>query len=143
MIDVHEKKETLRTARAQGTVIMARETLAMIKEGKIPKGDVLSTARVAGIMAIKNTSSLIPFCHPLRITGAELQFSLMDREIIIESKITGIDRTGFEMEALVGVTVAGLVIYDMCKQVDKEMKLSEIYLEEKTGGKSGHYVRRK
>jgi len=144
MVDITEKPLTLREAVAKGHVYMKPETLKLIKDKKIPKGDVFSVSRVAGIMAAKKTSELIPMCHPLNITSVNIDFNL-DRKknkIDIEAhvKITG--RTGVEMEALTAVFAAALTIYDMCKAVDKEMVISDIMLLEKKGGRSGLYKRK-
>ena len=142
MVDVSQKSETVRVAVAHGKISMRPETLRRIRSGLIEKGDVLAVAQVAGIMAAKQTSQLIPMCHPLGITGAKLSYSLKDSgniEIEATVKVTG--KTGVEMEALTAVSVAALTIYDMCKAIDKGMTIGEIYLVEKQGGKSGHYVR--
>lgn len=139
MVDVSGKPETLREAVACGRVVMKPETLALIQSGGLPKGDVLSTARLAGIMAAKRTSDLIPLCHPLLLTHVSVEFSVHEEESAIE--ITAIvqssGRTGVEMEALTAVVVAGLTIYDMCKAVDRGMRLEGIRLRRKSGGKSG------
>jgi cyclic pyranopterin phosphate synthase len=143
MVDVTGKEDTLRIAVARGEVKMRPETLAAIKDGNIKKGDVLAVAQVAGIMAAKQTSGLIPMCHPLFISGADIGFNINDSETMIEIqavvKTTG--KTGVEMEALTAVSIATLTIYDMCKAIDKDMVISEIRLVEKTGGKSGKYTR--
>lgn len=142
MVDVSDKAETTRVATARGKVEMQAETLERIRSGQIAKGDVLAVAQVAGIMAAKQTSNLIPMCHPLVITGAKLNFEIVPPGTIeIEGivKVTG--KTGVEMEALTAVSVAALTIYDMCKAIDKTMVISDIRLMEKTGGKSGHFIR--
>jgi cyclic pyranopterin monophosphate synthase len=143
MVDVSEKPLTQREAVAQGCVTMNKTTLRLIQKNSITKGDVLGAARVAGIMAAKKTSELIPLCHPLSISSVTVEFTLELKEnrIIIEAcaKITG--QTGVEMEALTAVSIAALTIYDMCKAVDKEMVISDIMLIEKTGGKSGKFRR--
>jgi cyclic pyranopterin phosphate synthase len=142
MVDVSGKDETDRRAVAHGKVQMKPETLERIRKGLISKGDVLAVAQVAGIMAAKQTSQLIPMCHPLAITGAKLMFKLVEPgEIEIEAAIKVTGKTGVEMEALTAVSVAALTIYDMCKAIDKTMTIGEIYLVEKQGGKSGHFVR--
>ncbi len=143
MVDIGSKIETERRAFAKGSVYMKPETFQLIQDKKIAKGDVLSVAQVAGIMAAKKTSELIPMCHPLNITSIEMSLT-PDKEkscidIQAEVKITG--KTGVEMEALTAVAVAGLTVYDMCKAVDKDMTISEIRLIEKSGGKSGIYKR--
>lgn len=143
MVDITEKPLTLREAVAKGSVYMNPETLKLIKDKKIPKGDVFSVARVAGIMAAKKTSELIPMCHPLNITSVEIEFNPDSKrnKVDIESHVKIVGRTGVEMEALSTVSVAALTIYDMCKAVDKEMVISEIMLMEKRGGRSGVYKR--
>jgi len=143
MVDVGGKEETQRIAIAQGEVVMQPETLRLIQEGKISKGDVLAVAQVAGIMAAKQTSQVIPMCHPLMLTSIELNFVIKEKEnkIIIRSKVKTIGKTGVEMEALTAAAVAGLTIYDMCKAVDRGMAIESIYLLEKTGGKSGYFLR--
>lgn len=142
MVDVTEKDDTKREALAWGTVTMKPETLQLIREGKIEKGAVLETARVAGIMAVKRTWELIPMCHQLLITGIDIEFEFVDdRTIGIRATVRTTGKTGVEMEALTGVSVAALTIYDMCKAVDKGMVISDIKLLRKTGGKSGTYVR--
>lgn len=144
MVDVSEKQETIREAVACGYVYMKKETLERIKEGTIKKGDVLSVAQVAGIMAAKKTSDIIPMCHPIMISGCDINFSLNTEEnkieIIATVKCTG--QTGVEMEALTAATVAGLTIYDMCKAIDKEMIISDVMLLKKSGGKSGLFERK-
>ncbi|MCO1600612.1 cyclic pyranopterin monophosphate synthase MoaC [Desulfosporosinus nitroreducens] len=142
MVDVSDKAETARVAVAQGKILMMPETLERIRSGLIAKGDVLAVAQVAGIMAAKQTSQLIPMCHPLAITGAKLSFKLVEPgEIDIEAIVKVQGKTGVEMEALTAVSVAALTIYDMCKAIDKTMTIRDIYLVEKLGGKSGHFVR--
>lgn len=145
MVDVSEKPSTLREAIAEGTVVMRPETLALIKNSKVKKGNVLEAARIAGIMAAKRTSELIPLCHPLSITHAHIEFSFDETSSSIGIKgtvrITG--RTGVEMEALTAVSVTALTIYDMCKSYDREMTISDIRLIKKSGGKSGTFVRKK
>jgi cyclic pyranopterin phosphate synthase len=145
MVDVTEKKSTLRIAVAQGIVSMNSDTLEKIMSQTITKGNVLETARIAGIMAAKKTSGLIPMCHPLNITHIAIDFSPDKTKNIIriEATVRIIDQTGVEMEALTAVSIAGLTIYDMCKSYDREMIISDICLLEKTGGKSGVFVRKK
>ena len=141
MVDVSDKAITARTAVAEGFVAMAATTLALVRDGAAKKGDVLATARIAGIMAAKKTSELIPLCHPLAITKATVEFTLFDAPVGIsvraEVKVGG--PTGVEMEALTAVSVACLTIYDMLKAAEKGMILGPIRLIEKTGGKSGVY----
>ena len=142
MVDVTEKNITQREAIATGTIFVNEETFNRIKEGTIAKGDVLGVARVAGIMATKKTSELIPMCHPLMITKSKIDFELNEEEksvtAICTVKLAG--KTGVEMEALTGVNVALLTIYDMCKAINKGMVISNIHLVKKTGGKSGEYL---
>lgn len=141
MVDVSEKSVTHRTASAQGLVYMKPETLALIETGRAKKGDVLATARIAGIMAAKKTHELIPLCHPLAITKARVDFEMLHEpariKVTAEVKVSG--QTGVEMEALTAVSVACLTIYDMLKAADKAMRFSDIALTEKIGGRSGHY----
>jgi cyclic pyranopterin phosphate synthase len=141
MVDVSEKDVTARTARAEGFVTMLPETLALIETGEAKKGDVLSTARIAGIMAAKKTHDLIPLCHPLAITKATVNFTVSKSppgiHVAAEVKVSG--QTGVEMEALTAVSVACLTIYDMLKAADKGMVISDIHLVEKTGGRSGSF----
>jgi len=144
MVDVTDKKSTVRTATAGGTIYMKPETLAMIENQKVKKGNVLETARIAGIMAAKKTSELIPMCHPLKLTHVQIDFEADDanHSIGIKASVRTIDQTGVEMEALTAVSAAALTIYDMCKSYDREMTISGIQLLEKTGGKSGTFVRK-
>ncbi|MDI3281126.1 MAG: cyclic pyranopterin monophosphate synthase MoaC [Bacillota bacterium] len=143
MVDVGGKEETERQAVARGWVRLRPETLALVRAGRMAKGDVLGVAQVAGIMAAKRTSELIPMCHPLPLTAVELNFELSEEEsaIHIEARVRTIARTGVEMEALTAVAAAALTIYDMCKAVDRSMEIGGIVLWEKTGGKSGTYRR--
>jgi len=143
MVDVSGKTATTREAVARGTISMKKTTLALIMDNQVAKGDAIGTARVAGIMAAKKTPGLIPLCHPLQISSVSIDFDL-DRKkgrIVIESRVKITGQTGVEMEALTAVSVAALTIYDMCKAVDKEMVISDIMLIEKTGGKSGPFLR--
>jgi cyclic pyranopterin phosphate synthase len=143
MVDVSGKNVTERIATARGTIFMRAETLSLIMEKKVEKGDVFSVARVAGIMAAKKTSELIPMCHPLNITSVEIELTPQNNpprvEIEAVVKVTG--KTGVEMEAMTAAAVAGLTIYDMCKAVDREMTVSNIRLVKKSGGKSGTFIR--
>jgi cyclic pyranopterin phosphate synthase len=142
MVDVASKAVTLRTARASGRVMFQPATLALVKERKLAKGDVLEIARLAGIMAAKRTGELIPLCHPLGLDSVELVLTPIDPDMIgIEARVKVHGRTGAEMEALTAVSVAALTIYDMCKSVDREMVITQIRLEEKTGGRSGNFRR--
>jgi cyclic pyranopterin monophosphate synthase len=142
MVDVSAKPETLREARASGLVRMAPATAALIRDFALSKGDVLETARLAGIMAAKRTGDLIPLCHPLPITGATLDFAWDADDLLrIEATVRVFGRTGVEMEALTAVSVAALTVYDMCKAVDRVMSIERIRLEEKSGGRSGAFRR--
>ena len=143
MVDVSEKKPTLRTATAQGRITMSLETFDAIQDQRVQKGNVLETARIAGIMAAKRTAELIPMCHPLNLTHAQVDFypEPSTCSIRIEATARIIDLTGIEMEALTAVSVAALTIYDMCKAYDKSMTISDICLLAKSGGKSGDFVR--
>lgn len=144
MVDVGDKPVSQRRAVAEGSIYMQAETLKLILEGKHKKGDVLGIARVAGIMAAKKTADLIPLCHPISITHIEidLQPRKEDGAIHCRAVTETRDQTGVEMEALSAVQIALLTIYDMCKSVDRGMKITDIQLLEKTGGKSGHWTRR-
>ena len=144
MVDVSEKEVTSRIAVARGTIRMAADTLALIRQGKVEKGDVFSVARVAGIMAAKKTSELIPMCHPLNISAIEIELMPQDEppRVDIEASVRVSGKTGVEMEAMTAVAAAGLTIYDMCKAVDREMTIGEIRLVKKSGGKSGTFSRK-
>ena len=141
MVDVGDKLDTSRRAVASGFVHLQPETLTLLREGHLPKGDALATARIAGIMAAKRTSELIPLCHPLPITYVHVEIELTDAgaEITAEVQVSG--KTGVEMEALTAVSVAALTLYDMVKAVDRAAIITDIRLEQKSGGKSGNYVR--
>ena len=143
MVDVSEKPVTARQAVARGIITMNAAAFAAVRDGTAQKGDVLGVARIAGIMAAKRTSELIPLCHPLPLTKVQIEFELLPERRAVEARCTvktsGV--TGVEMEALTGVSTALLTIYDMCKAVDKGMELGEIHLEKKSGGKSGLYIR--
>ena len=143
MVDVSEKNITARTAVSSGQIHVSREVFDAIVHGTAAKGDVLGVARVAGIMAAKQTSSLIPMCHPLMISKCQVDFELDEENLAVKAicmvKVSG--KTGVEMEALTGVSVTLLTIYDMCKALDKRMEIGEIHLDSKSGGKSGEFVR--
>jgi cyclic pyranopterin monophosphate synthase len=143
MVDVSAKDVTRRIAVARGAIYMRPETLALILEEKIEKGDVFSVARVAGIMAAKKTAELVPMCHPLSITSVEIELNAREdpARVEIEAAVRVDGKTGVEMEAMTAVCVAGLTIYDMCKAVDREMSIGEIRLVKKSGGKSGTFIR--
>lgn len=142
MVDVTQKDITTREAIAVSRVVMEPSTMNRIKEGKVGKGDVLAVAQVAGIMAAKKTSEIIPMCHPIPLTGVDIHFDdSSDNTIFIEAKAKTTGVTGVEMEALTAASVAALTIYDMCKAMDKAMVLGPTYLLSKTGGKSGDFYR--
>ena len=143
MVDVAAKPETERMAEARGQVRMQQSTLAAIVSGQSPKGDVLRTAELAGIMAAKRTSELIPLCHPLPLSLVDVQVRVCENGLAIRSKVTTTAETGVEMEALVAVSVAALTLYDMLKAADKGIEIQNIVLERKSGGKSGEYRRSK
>jgi cyclic pyranopterin phosphate synthase len=144
MVWVGQKPETERIAVASGSIVMQAATLEQIRQGSVGKGDVLGIARTAGLMAVKRTADLIPLCHPLRITSAEIELETLDAPepaISIRATVKAIDRTGVEMEALTAVAVTALTVYDMCKSVDRAMEIREIRLDEKSGGASGRFRR--
>jgi len=142
MVDVSKKAETLREAVVRGSIFMKPETFKQILSGQIAKGDVFAVAKVAGVMAAKRTSEIIPMCHPLNLSHVEINFFPVSKEsrIDIEAKVKIKAKTGVEMEGFVAVATAGLTIYDMCKAIDHGMVLSNIHLVKKTGGKSGTYM---
>ena len=157
MVEVGSKPESQRLAVATGRVYLQAATLSRILAGELPKGDVLQVARIAGITAVKRTADLIPLCHPLRITGVKLHFTPHPATaettegaadpnaegsfLHIRAEVRAFDRTGVEMEALTAVSVAALTLYDMCKAIDRGMRISDVQLEEKQGGRSGHWQR--
>ena len=144
MVDVSAKNETLREAVAEGRVVMLPGTLSLILDGKVAKGDVFGVARLAGIMAAKKTSELIPLCHPLALSSLEIALE-PDKAgscVRIRATVRSTGRTGVEMEALTAVSVAGLTVYDMCKAVDREMTIADVRLIKKSGGKSGTFERK-
>ena len=142
MVDVGQKEETKRIAVARGSIFMKPETLQRICDGSMSKGDVLSVAQTAGIMAAKNTASAIPMCHNIFITGVEMNFTVDEANsaIHIEACASTTGKTGIEMESLHAVSIAALTIYDMCKAIDRGMRISDIRLTKKSGGKSGDYI---
>ncbi|PYO22972.1 MAG: cyclic pyranopterin monophosphate synthase MoaC [Candidatus Rokuibacteriota bacterium] len=144
MVDVSDKRETVREAVARAVLKMAPATLRVIRRGNAPKGDVLGVARTAGILAAKRTPQLIPLCHPLRITGVDVTFSddLRRGELAVEARVRTVDKTGVEMEALTAVSVAALTVYDMIKAVERGVTIAKVQLVEKSGGKSGPWRRR-
>lgn len=141
MVDVSAKNITVRTARAGGKIFMRSDTLELVRTGGIKKGDVLAVAQVAGIMAAKRTSDVIPMCHPLQLTGVNISFLFEEDGITVETFCRCTGQTGVEMEALTAASVACLTIYDMCKAHQRDMVVSRIHLLEKDGGASGHFVR--
>jgi cyclic pyranopterin phosphate synthase len=140
MVDVSDKDVTARVATAKGAVLMAPETLALVREGRAKKGDVLAVARLAGIMAAKRTADLIPLCHPLPITKVSVELIATEDRVEIEATVAVTGRTGVEMEALTAVSVAALTVYDMLKAADKAMRLTDIRLVHKEGGRSGVFT---
>ena len=144
MVDVSEKAATLRTATAGAKVLVNAETFKLIKAGRMAKGDVLAVAQVAGIMAAKKTAELIPMCHPIGITGIDIDFQLDEAgcAVVIEATARCKGETGVEMEAMTAASVAALTIYDMCKAVQKDIEITEISLLSKKGGKSGDWSRK-
>lgn len=143
MVDVSAKDDTLRVAVASGRVLVNENTFNLIKTGGLKKGDVLGTAQIAGIMGAKRTPDIIPMCHPIMISGVDIEFELNEKDLAVEitatTKCTG--ATGVEMEALTAVSVAALTVYDMCKAVQRDMEITDIKLLRKSGGKSGDFVR--
>ena len=142
MVDISTKTVTERIAIASGRIVMQAETLKLIVAGSLPKGDVFAVARIAGIMAAKRTSDMIPLCHPISLSAVDIRIEPDgDRELRIEARVKTTGQTGAEMEALSAVSVTALTIYDMCKAVDRSMEIQSIRLESKSGGKSGTFVR--
>ena len=141
MVDTSDKLTTTRRAIASARVLMSSETVTALREHRSPKGDPLEAARLAGIMAAKKTAELIPLCHPLPLTHIDVSAELNDEGVYLEADVSTNAQTGVEMEALTAVTVAALTIYDMCKALEKSIRITDIQLERKSGGKSGDYVR--
>lgn len=141
MVDTGNKEITQRRAVASARVLMNEATVAALREHRTPKGDPLETARVAGIMAAKRTSDLIPLCHPLPLTHVDVQATLDETGVALQAEVSTNAQTGVEMEALTAVSVAALTVYDMCKALEKGMTITDVRLESKTGGKSGDYER--
>ena len=141
MVDISEKQDSKRTARARATVSMAKETIVALQQGDVPKGDVFAVARVAGIQAAKRTGDIIPLCHPLMLSSVKVEFEISDDKVEIEAEVTTVGRTGVEMEALTACSVSALTIYDMCKSLDKRMEITDLALLQKTGGSSGDFIR--
>lgn len=144
MVDIGEKPPTKRMAVAQGKVYMKKATLDRLIKNKIPKGDVLTCAKIAGIMAAKKTHQLLPLCHPLAIDSVDLCFKVNPRDnfVTVASSVSSFGKTGVEMEALTAVSIASLTIYDMCKMLDRDIRIEDIKLIKKLGGKSGTYIRK-
>lgn len=144
MVDISAKDDTARQATAKGRIVMRRETLALIQTNGLPKGDVLAVAQIAAVMGVKRTHDLIPMCHPLMLTGIDVVLTPNEArsciEIVVTVRTTG--KTGVEMEALTGVSIAALTIYDMCKAADRAMRIENVRLTRKTGGKSGEVTAR-
>jgi cyclic pyranopterin phosphate synthase len=143
MVDTSAKTQTARRAVASARVLMSPATLQAVREHRTPKGDPLETARIAGIMAAKRTADLIPLCHPLPLTHADVRAELRDDCVYIEAEAATTAQTGVEMEALTAAAIAALTVYDMCKAVEKGITITDVRLEEKTGGKSGTWKRQK
>ena len=141
MVDVSEKQDSKRTARARASISMAKETIVALQQGEVPKGDVFAVARVAGIQAAKRTGDIIPLCHPLMLSSVKVEFEFNDDKVEIEAEVTTVGRTGVEMEALTACSVSALTIYDMCKSLDKRMEITDLALLQKTGGSSGDFIR--
>ena len=141
MVDTSAKTQTARRARASARVLMSPETVEAVRAHRTPKGDPLEAARIAGIMAAKRTADLIPLCHPLPLTHADVRAELRDDGVYLEAEAATTAQTGVEMEALTAVAVAALTVYDMCKAIEKGITITDIRLEEKTGGKSGTWKR--
>lgn len=141
MVDIGEKKASRREAKAHALVRMSSEAIKIVRDGGLSKGDALGTARIAGIMAAKKTHDLIPLCHPLAISGIDVELNLTDDGVDIKTAVRTTDRTGVEMEALVAASVAALTVYDMCKAVDKGISIEQVHLLSKSGGKSGSWAR--
>jgi cyclic pyranopterin phosphate synthase len=144
MVDVSEKEVTARSATATGRVLVSARVVELLRGEGVPKGDALAVARLAGIMAAKRTADLIPLCHPLRLTGIDVRFRLDRRRaaVHVETAVRTVDKTGVEMEALTAAAGAGLAIYDMVKAIDRGLVLTDLCLVEKSGGRSGHWVRK-
>jgi cyclic pyranopterin phosphate synthase len=141
MVDVSGKEVTAREARASGRVLLSAAALAAIREGQVPKGDALAVARIAGIQAAKRTPDLVPLCHPIAVHGVTVDLAVGDGAVTIEAVVRTADRTGVEMEALTSVTVAALALIDMVKAIDPAAVISDVRVEEKTGGKTGTWRR--
>ena len=141
MVDISEKQDSKRTARARASISMAKETIVALQQGEVPKGDVFAVARVAGIQAAKRTGDIFRLCHPLLLSSVKVEFEISDDKVEIEAEVTTVGRTGVEMEALTACSVSALTIYDMCKSLDKRMEITDLALLQKTGGSSGDFIR--
>jgi cyclic pyranopterin monophosphate synthase len=141
MVDVSEKDVSAREAVATGRVLLSPETVAVLRSGEVPKGDALGVARIAGIMGAKRTPDLIPLCHPIALHGVKVELTVVDEGVDIGARVRTADRTGVEMEALTAVTVAALALIDMVKAVDPAAVITDVRVEEKIGGKTGHWTR--
>jgi cyclic pyranopterin phosphate synthase len=143
MVDVADREITTRTATAVGKVLLSQEVVSALRDGNVPKGDVLAAARIAGIMGTKRTSDLIPLCHPIAIHGVQVELAVEDFGVAISATVKTADRTGVEMEALTAVSVAGLTVIDMVKSMDPMATITEVGMTEKDGGRNGHWSRAK
>jgi cyclic pyranopterin phosphate synthase len=143
MVDVADREITTRTATAVGKVLLSKEVVTALRDGNVPKGDVLAVARIAGIMGTKRTSDLIPLCHPIAIHGVQVDLTVEDFGVAISATVKTADRTGVEMEALTAVSVAGLTVIDMVKSMDPMASITEVGMTEKDGGRNGHWSRTK
>jgi cyclic pyranopterin phosphate synthase len=143
MVDVADREITTRTATAVGKVLLSQEVVTALRDGNVPKGDVLAAARIAGIMGTKRTSDLIPLCHPIAIHGVQVDLTVEDFGVAISATVKTADRTGVEMEALTAVCVAGLTVIDMVKSMDPMASITEVGMTEKDGGRNGHWSRTK
>jgi cyclic pyranopterin phosphate synthase len=143
MVDVADREITTRTATAVGKVLLSKEVVSALRDGNVPKGDVLAAARIAGIMGTKRTSDLIPLCHPIAIHGVQVELAVEDFGVAISATVKTADRTGVEMEALTAVCVAGLTVIDMVKSMDPMATITEVGMTEKDGGRNGHWSRTK
>lgn len=143
MVDVADRDVTTRTATATGKVLLSKEVVDALRDGNVPKGDVLSAARIAAIMGTKKTSELIPLCHPIAIHGVQVELTVVDEGVTISVTVKTADRTGVEMEALTAVSVAGLTVIDMVKAMDPMATITDVQMTEKDGGRNGHWVRNK
>jgi cyclic pyranopterin monophosphate synthase len=141
MVDVSGKEVSVRTARATGRVLVSAEVVALLRGGGLPKGDALAVARIAGIQAAKRTPDLVPLCHPIAIHGVDIALTVLDDQVAVSATVRTADRTGVEMEALTCVAVAGLALIDMVKAVDPAAVITDVRVEEKTGGKTGYWSR--